>query len=465
VDAGPGQALRPRLDDAALAALGHEVGARLATAHVRRSSHGTVTFFPADGPSRAMRTLELDRHGNVLALLRWTTRGLDAAWLRLPDATWVRLEPRVTSAAPWGASDRLWRSERPDDPGRPLTEFESVDYARVDFIPTLAEPGALPVGAGAVVLNLLASLAADQGRQALRYAGPYPSEQLFLTLLESFEYPGTGDDPLQRFIAGELQWNPAPHERHFSGAGASPSAGAPAALGAYVQIRDHVEKVVWRGRTYHRADWRGVGRHAPRRIADTSRGIVCGLWALGEMLEEHLVLTADGDVREITATQAARESERLREAGDAIPGAVVAGITAVIAATSAPALSPFITEEMRSVHGEWGTVADDLLEIRDTTLRVSTRLRRAAAARLGASRDRETRAHVALAALTEMAMLAADTVRARAQARLLALDESTQTAALTSPPPPDPSAAARITSAVSALLAEAPPRDAPPRPG
>jgi hypothetical protein len=218
-----------------------------------------------------------------------------------------------------------------------------------------------------------------------------------------------------------------------------------------VQARDRIEKVVWRNRTYHRADWRGVSRHAPRRIADTPRGAVCGLWALGEMLETHLVVGADGSVHEIAAPP--RDPGAQGETGDAMPDGVVAGIAAVIAATGAPALSPFVARAMAAMHAEWGSVAGDLLDIRDATLRFSPLLCSALASRLAASPSREARAHVALAALTEMAMLAADTIRARAQRLLMELDEAAQSRALTSPPPPDAAAATRITAAVEALLA------------
>ncbi len=54
----------------------------------------------------------------------------------------------------------------------------------------------MPPGGGTAVLNLLAGLAADQGGGPVAYHGPYPSEQLFLALLESFRYEGGGSDPL-----------------------------------------------------------------------------------------------------------------------------------------------------------------------------------------------------------------------------------------------------------------------------
>src|SRR5207247_9171975 len=110
-------------------------------------------------------------------------------------------------------SDRLWSA---DQPGlaverRALTMFSSVDYARVDTIPTLAEPARVPPGGGTAILNFIAGLARDQGAGSLRYRGPYPSEQPFLPLLESFRYDDAAPDPLAAFVDGTRHWNPAPH--------------------------------------------------------------------------------------------------------------------------------------------------------------------------------------------------------------------------------------------------------------
>src|SRR5207247_1737433 len=82
---------------------------------------------------------------------------------------------------------------------------------------------------GATALNVIAALAGDQGRSVLRYSGPYPTEQLFITLLESFRYDPTTADPLAAFERGELDWHPAPHERVFT-------------RGACVHLRERVEK-------------------------------------------------------------------------------------------------------------------------------------------------------------------------------------------------------------------------------
>src|SRR5207247_2358902 len=170
----------------------------------------------------------------------------------------------------------------------------------------------LPAGAGTAVLNVIASLARDQGRDSLRYGGPYPTEQLFTTLLDSFHYDTTPDDPLAAFSRGELDWRPAPHERVFT------------PEGACVYLRERVEKVVWRSRVYQRPNAQGIGRHAAYRVRDTDGRVVCSLWALGTAIEDTLELDEDGHVVKILEPPAQPAEHRALppEVADAI-GAIV----------------------------------------------------------------------------------------------------------------------------------------------
>ena len=94
--------------------------------------HGTTVTYDAAG----RRLLERDRHGHPLARLTWRDDGtLAAAAVRLPDGSWLAIEPGAVIDAPWGRSDRLWHHDTP------LTIFAAVDYARIAFIPAVAEPG------------------------------------------------------------------------------------------------------------------------------------------------------------------------------------------------------------------------------------------------------------------------------------------------------------------------------------
>lgn len=395
--------------------------------------HGSVVAY---APGRR-RLVEIDRHGTLLAALRWSAAGLDAAWLRLPDSTWLRIDARATCEAPWGLADRVWRGDTLEAADTALTVFESPDYLRLERIPTLAEPARLPPGAGAVVLNLIAALAADQGRATLAYRGPYPGEQLFLTLLESFRYDTSAADPLAVFTSGALEWRPAPHERMF------------ASDGVYVQLRARIEKVVWRRRAYYRPDWQGLVRVAPRRVRDAAEGVRCSLWALGVALEDHLALGADGEVRGTFDSYPCEAPVR------PLPPAATEAISLCAVATSAAPLGPLIEAAARDLTLEWGAVPGDLLEVGERRARVSSLLRDRLRELLRAASARGERAAVGLAALTELSHLLGDTLRARAQERFAGLPAAEREALLATPPAPPDDTARRIADGVEAIIADA----------
>lgn len=369
-----------------------------------------------DGAGR--RVVERDRHGTRLAALVWAGNGaLSAACVRLPDGGWLSIEPGRGAPGPWGGSDRLGRSAVPTTdagapPPRPLTDMSALDWAAIDRIPVVAQPARLPPGAGTAVLNLIAALAADQGRASLVYDGPYPTEALFLALLGSFHYDETAADPLAAFAAGRLAWTPDPHERLVTGEG------------VLVHWRRRIETVHDGARLYVRPDWQRARCHAPRLVRDDGDGVRCSLAALGDVLEDHLTLGADG-------TLTARPPVVADEAGTSpLPDEVAAGIVTAVAASSAAALREAIEETGRRLTVLWGPVDRDLVADKCERLVLSHRLRRALGHRLRHAPDRRVRVETALAGVAEMAALLGDALRARAQARLAAADAATQARAL-----------------------------------
>jgi hypothetical protein len=403
--------------------------------------HGTVIV--RDPPRRGMaprRILELDRGGTVLTALRWTDDGrLARAWIRVADESWVMIEPRATREAPWGLSDRLWHAAHPSaaDPV-PLTIFESLSYERIDRIPTLAEPARLPPAAGTAVLNLIAALAADDGRSRLLYPGPYPTEQLFLTLLESFRYHTDEADVLAAFLGGRLEWRPAPHERVCPGAG------------LMAHLRERVENVVWRGRVYHRPDRQGVQRYAARRVRDVDGAVVCSLWALGELIEDHLRLDPEATTVEVIAPPTCDT------APSRVSPAVMVGVASAAAALGATPLAPFVREVGAGCELVWAPVDRDLVAVDGTRLRVSPALRDLLIRRLRAADTRAQRLALGLAVVTELAHLFGDVLRARAQARVATLPPDLQARLLadTEAPADGTDDARRITEAVETLIAD-----------
>ena len=387
----------------------------------------------------------VDRRGTLVTVLRPTATGsLESAWVRIPDGSWLGIEPRATRDAPWGWSDRLWHAAEPPANGwhgARLTLFEALDWARIDRIPVLAEPARLPPGGGTAVLNLVAARAAQQGAGPLPYRGPYPTEQLFLALLESFRYEPVTPDPLAAFMDGALAWRPAPCERLFVGDD------------LYVQRRERIEKVVWRGIIYYRRDWQGIARHAPRRIVDAPDGVRCGLWALARQLEDALLLNPSGELAAIVAPEPGPGASR------PLPDPVWAGVTAVVAARGAAPLAPFVESVGGAFSLEWGPVARDLAQIGRGRVRISERLREALAAGLAAASTDGDRAALGLAVIAEIAALVGDALRGRAQAAMLARAAAEPAPSLPDLPAPgehDGAERARaITKAIAALLADA----------
>jgi hypothetical protein len=369
------------------------------------------------------------------AIVEWRADGaLALASVRIPDGSWVAVEPRAGVEAPWGAVDRLWHAAEPGVVGAsatPLTVLTAVDWAHLSTIPTLAEPARIPPGGGTAVLNLLASLAREQGVKRLTYDGPFPSEALFLSLLECF-HPDAVGDPLRRFTAGDLGWTPAPFVASFDD-------------DVYVQRRARIEKVVWCGHAYYREDWGAVRRRAHLRVCDAADGVRCSLWALGAPIEDHLVLAADGTLRAVVAPAAGDGPTR------PLRGAIRDGVVAIVAARSAPPLADAIAEVAAALRFTCGPLPADLARVDGAEARVSVMLAAAIARRLEEPAPPEARAQLALAALAESASAVGDTIRARAQARLAAATPDAQANALARHDP-DPAAATIITAAVADLL-------------
>src|SRR4029453_196653 len=91
--------------------------------------------------------------------------------------------------------------------------------------------------------------------------------------------------PLDRFlVGGDLDWPPAPHERHW------------VAERVCAQTREDLDKVVAHGLAFYRTDWQGVTRREPRVIRVVGERRICSLWALGRPLEDRLILSATGEV-------------------------------------------------------------------------------------------------------------------------------------------------------------------------
>jgi len=377
---------------------------------VRVERWGTVVAYEAGPPRR--RLVQFDRHGHLIVACHWTLDGA-LAWARCrsADGRWIGVEPGADEHPAWGHSDRVWllHGEEPWRPVEALSVFRALDWARLDHIPPLAEPRRLPPGAGSAVLNLLASLMKDQGRARVRYRGPFPSEQLFTTLLESFRHDPAQALPLERFLAdGGLDWLPAPFESHQ------------VAPWVTVQLRQDIDKVVADGITFYRPEWQGIKRREPRVIRDEGERVVCSLWALGGPLEDRLWLDRSGEILDAPPARAPEVPPA------PLPPVWNSALGDLISRESAPALGPAIMEVLRATPLEWGAVPGDLVRPWEKRIRLSARLREAGAASLHSAAPGRERAEQALRFVLEVARLLGPEVRGRAQALMESLPEAEQ---------------------------------------
>ena len=377
---------------------------------VRVERWGTVVGYEAGPPRR--RLVQFDRHGHLISACHWKADGsLRWARCRSADGRWVGVEPGVDEHPAWGLSDRVWLldGDEPWRPVEPLSVFRALDWAQLDHIPPLAEPRRLPPGAGSAVLNLLASLMKDQGRARVRYRGPFPSEQLFTSLLEAFRHDPTQALPLERFLAdGGLDWLPAPFESHH------------VAPWVTVQLRQDIDKVVADGVIFYRPVWQGIKRREPRLIRDDGERVICSLWALGGPLEDRLVLDRSGEILDAPPARAPEVPPA------PLPPVWNSALGDLISRESAPALGPTIAQVLRDTELEWGAVPGDLVRAWEKRIRLSARLREAGAASLRSAAPGRERAEQALRFVLEVARLLGPEVRGRAQAVLESLPEAEQ---------------------------------------
>ncbi len=393
--------------------------------------YGSLALYRPDRRAPLARLLlEVDPGGRVTTVVSRDRRGdLEALWIALGDGSAVGLLPGGADHPLWGPSDRLVHASA-SDARAALTIAAAVSWTGVDFIPPIAEPARLPAGGGAALLNVLATLARDQGRPALRYCGPFPSEQLFWSLTESFRFGalGPGLDPLAQFLANAeatfargapreapLDWIPAPHERYLH------------ADGLVVQLRDGVERIAWHGRSYHRTEAQGLLRREHRvvRVVGTASATqyVASLEALGTVVEDHIVLDARGAPLERRAP--APEDAPEHPATAPWHGA----LGALLPLEATPLLAGAIETVWPEMGLAWGPVPGDLVEARGLRLRLSPKLARVyRTARAAAPGG--TRRAVARRLVREVLGLIGPSVREAAVAWLLTLDPARQEAEL-----------------------------------
>ncbi len=231
-----------------------------------------------------------DRFGAVHLRAEW--RGGDTevpvlrgAWLRLPGAGWLAVQPDAANFALWGRSDALQVHPGLPRPGGGARAglLPCQPYGRLERLPPFDAPGRLPPGAGAVMLNFLALLRALQGGAPITYRGPYPTQALFQALRHSFVPAGDPAAARTAFTAREgeaafsavmeenaVPWRPAPFAM---------SRPLPAVAVAY---RDGVERAWVHGVPFTRVAAGGGALPGGQRL--WSAGADGAGWAVGLVL-------------------------------------------------------------------------------------------------------------------------------------------------------------------------------------
>ena len=142
-----------------------------------------------------------------------------------------------------------------------------------------------------------------------------------------------------------IDWRPSPHERFFP------------APNTCVQLRDGVEKVYDRGRTYYRPDL-AVSAYALRteRLEESQTRYTAGLTILGQSVEEHLVLDTTGEIierRDVAPAPYLRGQTRLSDEWKAV-------LVRLIATESTPLLRSALWPVMDELTLVWGGVQGNL---------------------------------------------------------------------------------------------------------
>src|SRR5438309_298159 len=117
---------------ASVASTGESFFARINSAISHAERHVSI-----DGRIVSFSVVEtFDRRGALVADIAWTAGGaLQIGWVRIPDGSWLAIEPRAAADARWGLSDRISQAAARGSADRtPVTLFETLDWARVDRI-------------------------------------------------------------------------------------------------------------------------------------------------------------------------------------------------------------------------------------------------------------------------------------------------------------------------------------------
>jgi len=397
--------------------------------------HGTLVLHdPRFIPPR--RLAAFDAGGRLTEWLRWSPEGpLKRAGIVLAGGVSIGLVAGAEDHSIWGTCDAVVLLGANQAPVRTLCRAAVSDFEDLRFIPPLDEPAALPPGGGAALMNLFAGLMQDQNVTEAHYRGPYPTEALLETLLESFVPAESGDgtgggiddgtgsgkpaarlsDFVKRFTEGveekalsgtlavsPMAFRPAPHERRLLGESAS------------VQVRDGlVERLIVDGASYATPVVAGFLRQGSRVLHGGEDGwLKASLVILGEPVEHHYLVAVDGlkyavNEREVPPLEPEPMSLLWAEA-----------VKVLLAHHSAKLLVPAALEIAGSLDYVWGTTDRQTASLAGQQVTLHPAFRQVFREKRQRTPDPAQREFLAKALVTEIFLAVAPLVRSRAQRAL-----------------------------------------------
>lgn len=395
----------------------------------RFAPHGTLILWdPRFKEHRRLATFDVG--GRLLSWFRWGSPDGEAGILKrlglvLAGNVSIGIVAGVEEHSIWGECDAVALLGEHNAPIRTLCRAAKSDFRNLRFIPPLDEPAAVPPGGGSALMNVFAELMSDQGVTEACYRGPYPTEALLETLLESFEPvlieggPAPASPALADFarmfmqgveeksLRGELTdspfaFRPKPHERRLLGDDAA------------LQIRDgQVERFVCGGVSYSTPTVSGFVRQGSRVLHDGSDGwLRASLVILGEPVEHHYLVSVDGlkyavNDREVPPIDPEPASELWPKA-----------MQVLLAHHSSRLIVPAALEILNSVTFAWGSTGQAPATLRGQEIFLHPAFRFVFRAKRDQAPSEEAKAYLAKALVTEVFLAVAPLVRARAQRAL-----------------------------------------------
>jgi hypothetical protein len=302
-----------------------------------------------DRPARCV-----DRYGHVAWSASWQHAHLSELRLWGPDRREVIVRAEIGEHAVFGPCGGVFVPDEEE----PRARFASIRWEAPQFIMPMDVPAALPSGSGTAILNALSVLARRAGRTTLRYRGPYPTAALFDTLGASFRCASDPAQALARFTADvEARAARADMSEVPVDFIVSPHAWVWTAPDVCAQVRDGLERVYVRGKSYDRllASHRTLVRDESDPATWQGRIDIAGRpWAVVIRLDE------DGEVLDGPHPLPPVESQLL---GEALPRQVTEVLAQVLASRAPEALRSALLAELSQRPAVWADTGPDIARL------------------------------------------------------------------------------------------------------